>query len=243
MKSSGRTDSRQEWRWPLQNQPVQTLYWIVNQIVPRSIGNTDPVRKTRPWYNVIGQAVQSLYGRLLSNRALRFLSQSTLLQHTGDLERELMGRHHEIDFFWDLKTPTHRGSVKNSASAHARSCRRKAPSVTQLRSPAPRRYLSMSSTASVLSQDIRTLSWSQWERPELHRVADSQLGDRATTCERDAHLHPEDLRGVMAIHIAKNACTAHRKTPVHGSIPLEATYKVPRFPATKAALALRCCSA
>jgi len=160
-----------------------------------------------------------------------------------DLERELMGRHHEIDFFWDLKTPTHRGSVKNSASAHARSCRRKAPSVTQLRSPAPRRYLSMSSTASVLSQDIRTLSWSQWERPELHRVADSQLGDRATTCERDAHLHPEDLRGVMAIHIAKNACTAHRKTPVHGSIPLEATYKVPRFPATKAALALRCCSA
>ena len=119
MKSSGRTDSRQEWRWPLQNQPVQTLYWIVNQIVPRSIGNTDPVRKTRPWYNVIGQAVQSLYGRLLSNRALRFLSQSTLLQHK-ETERELMGGIiPKRNSHFHTKNSDPPGSVKNSASAHA----------------------------------------------------------------------------------------------------------------------------
>ena len=51
--------------WPrLQNQPVQILYWLVNQFVPQKMGNTDPVRETRSWYNLIGEVVQSLYGLL-----------------------------------------------------------------------------------------------------------------------------------------------------------------------------------
>ena len=50
--------------WPrLKNQPVQTLYWLVNQFCTE-IGNTEPVRETRSWYNLIGEAVQSLYGLL-----------------------------------------------------------------------------------------------------------------------------------------------------------------------------------
>jgi len=33
-------------------------------LYPRKIGNTDPVRETRSGYNLIGEAVQSLYGLL-----------------------------------------------------------------------------------------------------------------------------------------------------------------------------------
>ena len=33
-------------------------------LYPQKIGNTDPVRETRSWYNLIGEAVQSLYGLL-----------------------------------------------------------------------------------------------------------------------------------------------------------------------------------
>ena len=33
-------------------------------LYPRKIGNTDPVRETRLWYNLIGEVVQSLYGLL-----------------------------------------------------------------------------------------------------------------------------------------------------------------------------------
>ena len=51
--------------WPrLQNQPVQNLYCLSINLYPRKIGNTDPVRETRSWYNLIGEVVQSLYGLL-----------------------------------------------------------------------------------------------------------------------------------------------------------------------------------
>ena len=33
-------------------------------LYPQKIGNTDPVRETRSWYNLIGEVVQSLYGLL-----------------------------------------------------------------------------------------------------------------------------------------------------------------------------------
>ena len=78
--------------WPrLQNQPVQILYWLVNQFVPRGNLATDPVRETRSWYNLIGEVVQSLYGLLFEHRALRFLSsQSTVVYiHMGSTERSV----------------------------------------------------------------------------------------------------------------------------------------------------------
>ena len=34
------------------------------KLYPQKIGNTDPVRETRLWYNLIGEVVQSLYGLL-----------------------------------------------------------------------------------------------------------------------------------------------------------------------------------
>ena len=49
----------------LQNQPVQILYWLVNQFVPPEDWNhTKPIWETRLWYNLIGEVVQSLYGLL-----------------------------------------------------------------------------------------------------------------------------------------------------------------------------------
>ena len=57
--------------------PYKLCTGLSVNLYPWAIGNTNPVRETRPWYDLIGHAVQSLYGLLLSNRALRFLSQST----------------------------------------------------------------------------------------------------------------------------------------------------------------------
>jgi len=55
----------------------------------------------------------------------------------------------------------------------------------------------------------RSLSWSQWAD---HKDAAESLQDLPL--------------GVMAIHTAKDACTAHRKSTLIGAIPLEATYEV-----------------
>ena len=61
--------------WPrFQNQPVCT--GRVNQFVLGPLENT--MGNTIVVQYLIGQAVQSLYWLLLSNRALRFLSQSTV---------------------------------------------------------------------------------------------------------------------------------------------------------------------
>ena len=51
--------------WPrLQKQPANFVLAFSINLYPRKIGNTDPVRETRSWYNLIGEAVQSLYGLL-----------------------------------------------------------------------------------------------------------------------------------------------------------------------------------
>ena len=52
-------------------------------LYPRKIGNTDPVRETRSWYNLIGEAVQSLYGLLFEQSSPSIpvaIDCSTLLQ-------------------------------------------------------------------------------------------------------------------------------------------------------------------
>ena len=46
--------------------PARTIFVLACQSIcdPPKNGNTDPVRETRSWYNLIGEVVQSLYGLL-----------------------------------------------------------------------------------------------------------------------------------------------------------------------------------
>ena len=51
--------------WPrLQTSPYKFCTGLSINLYPEKIGNTDPIRETRLWYNLIGEVVQSLYGLL-----------------------------------------------------------------------------------------------------------------------------------------------------------------------------------
>ena len=64
--------------WPrLQHSPIHFCTGMSKK------GELDPVRETRPWYNLIGQPNKVCTGCFLSNRALQFLSQSTVVNIHG----------------------------------------------------------------------------------------------------------------------------------------------------------------
>jgi hypothetical protein len=62
---------------------------------PQKIGNTDPVRETRSWYNLIGEVVQSLYGLIFEQSSPSVLSRSARGCHVvprGGAENRLRRR-------------------------------------------------------------------------------------------------------------------------------------------------------
>ena len=67
-----------ECRRDCKNSPYKLCTGLSINLYPRKIGNTDPVRETRSWYNLIGEAVQILYGLLFESNLYQGLNPITI---------------------------------------------------------------------------------------------------------------------------------------------------------------------